>query len=68
MLERHIGAAPLFYARPEGQPKHIVRRHFNDIRLYAPQKDASPVLILQCPPAFNPPGVVIGLTDAITMI
>ena len=56
-----------FIARPEGN-KHIARRHFNDIRLYAPQKDASPVLILQCPPAFNPPGVVIGLTDAITMI
>lgn len=67
MLERHIGAAPLFYCPSGRATKHIARRHFNDIRLYAPQKDASPVLILQCPPAFNPPGVVIGLTDAITM-
>ena len=24
--------------------------------------DESPILILQCPSAFNPPGVVIGLT------
>jgi len=58
-LHRRIGKAPLFYC-PSGRTVTVhnsmifafSRHPWTQVRYY----------FLQCPPAFNPPGVVIGLT------